>query len=159
MSAQTTAGGSGYQHGLPGYRTTVIPDWIDYNGHLSEAYYVLVFGFATDAAMDTLGLGHDYRQRSGCSLYTVEAHIRYLNEVGLGAELQVGSEVIGVAEKKLRLAHTMRAGGEVIATEEILGLHVDQSQGRTVPLPDEVISTAERMKSWPPDWAGRSLAL
>lgn len=37
------------------YRTTVKDEWIDYNAHLSEAYYVLVFGFATDAAMDELG--------------------------------------------------------------------------------------------------------
>src|SRR5699024_6511063 len=37
--------------------TPVREDWIDYNGHLSEAYYVLVFGFATDTAMDALGLG------------------------------------------------------------------------------------------------------
>ena len=27
-------------------------EWIDYNGHLSEPYYVLVFGHATDAVMD-----------------------------------------------------------------------------------------------------------
>ena len=32
----------------------VRPEWIDYNGHLSEAYYVLVFGHATDAVMHRL---------------------------------------------------------------------------------------------------------
>ena len=152
-------GGSARPSTLPGYRTEVIPDWIDYNGHLSEAYYVLVFGFATDAAMDALGLDPGYRERSGCSLYSVEAHVRYLSEVGLGADLQVATEVIAVAPKKLRLAHTMRADGEVIATEEILGLHVDQGQGRTVPLPEDVRSAAEAMMSPPPDWAGRSIAV
>ena len=34
----------------------VRPEWIDYNGHLSEAYYVLVFGHATDAVMARLGM-------------------------------------------------------------------------------------------------------
>ena len=34
----------------------VRPEWIDYNGHLSEAYYVLVFGHATDAMMAQLGM-------------------------------------------------------------------------------------------------------
>ena len=35
----------------------VRPEWIDYNGHLSEAYYVLVLGHATDAAMAASALG------------------------------------------------------------------------------------------------------
>uniref|UniRef100_UPI0018E587F0 thioesterase family protein n=1 Tax=Nocardiopsis sp. TNDT3 TaxID=2249354 RepID=UPI0018E587F0 len=62
------------------------PEWIDYNGHLSEAYYVLVFGFATDALMDRVGLDAAYRERSGRSLYTVEAHVRYLREVAADDE-------------------------------------------------------------------------
>ena len=34
------------------WREPVQDAWIDYNGHLSEPYYVLVFGHATDAVMD-----------------------------------------------------------------------------------------------------------
>ena len=49
------------------------PEWIDYNGHLSEPYYVLVCGHATDAVMEAVGLGPDYRAETGASLYTVEA--------------------------------------------------------------------------------------
>ena len=30
------------------WQEPVQPAWIDYNGHLSEAYYVLLFGFALD---------------------------------------------------------------------------------------------------------------
>lgn len=154
-----TSGRESGRPGLPGYRAEVIEDWIDYNGHLSEAYYVLAFGFATDAAMEELGLGPQYRERQGCSLYTVEAHVRYLSEVGLGATLEIRTEVIGLAEKKLRLAHTMLAHGQVVATEEILGVHVDQVQGRAAPLPEDVRVTAERMLGVPPEWAGRSVGL
>ena len=64
---------------LPRYDSAVAEAWIDYNGHMSEAYYVLVFGFATDAVMETLGMDAEYRHRSGASLYTVEAHVRYLD--------------------------------------------------------------------------------
>jgi len=35
---------------------TIHPDWIDYNGHLNMAYYVLIFDHATDVFHDTLGL-------------------------------------------------------------------------------------------------------
>ncbi len=69
------------------FRQTVRDDWIDYNGHLSEAYYVLVFGFATDALRDAAGLDAAYRERTGGSLYTVEAHVRCLREVAHGSEL------------------------------------------------------------------------
>lgn len=145
--------------GVSEYATEVRAEWIDYNGHFSEGYYVLVFGFATDEAMAALGLGEDYRAASGCSLYTVESHVRYLSEVGLGAQLRIATEVIGAAERKLQLAHTMYAGNEIIATEELLALHVDQAAGRAVPLPAEVRAAAEARLSPAPDWSGRRVGL
>ena len=73
------------------WREPVQDAWIDYNGHLSEAYYVLVLGHATDAVMDAIGLGPEYRAANDASLYTVEAHIRYLDEVSPG---DVNREVV-----------------------------------------------------------------
>jgi len=32
------------------YRTQVLPEWVDYNGHLRDAYYVLVASYAADAS-------------------------------------------------------------------------------------------------------------
>ncbi|MGO1440814.1 MAG: thioesterase family protein [Brevibacterium yomogidense] len=144
---------------LTTYGTPVREDWVDYNGHLSEAYYVLVFGFATDAAMDALGLGADYRQESGCSLYTVEAHVRYLQEVGLGAQLSVRTHVVGVAEKKLHLAHEMYVGDQLVATEEILGIHVDQADGRATVLPEATRTSAAERRVEPPAWVGRAVRI
>ncbi|WP_220471765.1 thioesterase family protein [Tomitella gaofuii] len=149
---------------LSTYRTAVRPEWIDYNGHMSEAFYVLVFGYATDEAMDVLGLGPRYRERTGCSLYTVEAHIRYLQEVPLGAPLTVHTEVVGVAGKKLHLAHSMSAalaGAEpaLVSTEEILGVHVDQNAGGAVPLPDEVLTAARGAQTPAPAWSGRAVGV
>lgn len=39
------------------YRDTVRPEWIDYNGHMNLAYYVVAFDLATDAFLDFLGFG------------------------------------------------------------------------------------------------------
>ena len=142
---------------LPPYTTRVRDEWIDYNGHLSEAYYVLVFGFATDQVMDHLGLDADYRAATGCSLYTVEAHVRYLQEVPLGAELEVITVVAGSAAKKLHLAHEMRVGGELVATEEILALHVAGEPARSAPFPEPVAARIAAAPAASPDWAGRSI--
>ena len=144
---------------LSTYSTPVREEWIDYNGHLSEAYYVLVFGFATDAAMEALGLGEDYREATGCSLYTVEAHVRYVQEVNRDAQLEVRTLVASSAQKKLHLAHEMRVDGEVVATEEILGIHVDQTSGRATVLPEATRASAVEHTVPASAWVGRSVAI
>ncbi|BDH13644.1 thioesterase family protein [Streptomyces hygroscopicus] len=146
--------------GLPVFHQTVQDDWIDYNGHLSEAYYVLIFGFATDALMDAAGLDAAYRDRTGCSLYTVEAHVRYLHEVARGSELTVRTTVLGVDGKKLRLLHKMFVGapsGAPVATEELFTLHVDQSAGRAAPLPDASRAYFAGALAPAPPWAGQGI--
>ncbi|MDJ0375932.1 thioesterase family protein [Cryobacterium sp. PH31-L1] len=148
---------------LDSYHCTVQPNWIDYNGHLSEAYYVLAFGFATDQVMDGLGLDAAYRSLSGCSLYTVEAHVRYLAETGEGAALTITTTIVDAGAKKLHLAHEMRSGGTLLATEELLALHVDSGTGRSIPFPKPV-ATAIIDHQLPagviaPDWIGRAVSL
>ncbi|WP_328441625.1 thioesterase family protein [Streptomyces sp. NBC_00444] len=148
---------------LPLFQETVRPEWIDYNGHMSEAYYVLVFGFATDAWMEHAGLDAAYRERTGCSLYTAESHVRYLREVPEGAQLAVRTRVLGAAGKKARLTHEMyvvegpRAEPDPVATIELLMLHVDQGAGRAIPFPPEVRERLAALAEEPPGWAGRSI--
>ena len=77
------------------YRTPVREDWVDYNGHLRDAYYLLIFSYATDALMERIGLDADSRGQSGNSLFTLEAHINYLHEVKLGTEVWVQTQIIG----------------------------------------------------------------
>ncbi|TDD49880.1 thioesterase family protein [Saccharopolyspora elongata] len=143
--------------GLREHRERVRPEWIDYNGHLSEAYYVLVFGFATDAVMDQVGLDAAYRADTGCSLYTVEAHVRYLREVGPDSELVVTSRIVGTGAKKVRICHEMAVGGTVVATEEIMALHVDGGQGGTTPFPAAIAERFAALTEQPPEYAGRSI--
>ncbi|MFG2405687.1 thioesterase family protein [Streptomyces brevispora] len=156
---------------LPLHRETVRPEWIDYNGHMSEAFYVLVFGFATDRMMIETGLHSEYRERTGCSLYTVESHIRYLRDVAEGDRLAVRTRVLGADTKKTRFTHELYVLGpdaqedaepgpdaEPVATTELLALHVDQQAGRTAPFPDQVRACLTALTEAAPSWAGRSIA-
>ncbi|GAB3465591.1 thioesterase family protein [Streptomonospora sediminis] len=138
-------------------RRRVQAEWIDYNGHLSEAYYVLIFGFATDELMEEVGLGADYRSARGCSLYTVEAHVRYLREVAEGSEVEIRTYVAGTSAKKVRLCHEMWLAGELRATEEIMALHVDQQTQKTAPFPEAVAQRLRSAVQDPPDYAGRAI--
>lgn len=139
------------------WREPVQPDWIDYNGHLSEAYYVLAFGHATDAVMAAVGLGEEYRGASGASLFTVEAHVRYLDQVGSSDTLEVRSSVLGAGTKTLHLWHELWVQDRLRATEEVLGVHVDVASGRATALPDEVREVAGRLRVEPPADAGRAV--
>jgi acyl-CoA thioester hydrolase len=139
------------------WREPVQDAWIDYNGHLSEPYYVLVFGHATDAVMDHVGLGPDHRAAHDSSLYTVEAHVRYLDEVSAGRDLEVRSSVIGVTAKLLWIWHELWVEGRLRATEEILGVHV---VGRSsAPFPDDVAARAQAACVTPPEHASGQIQL
>ena len=57
------------------------PEWVDYNGHMNVAYYVLIFDHATDATLDRLDVGEAYRRRAGCSVFVGEMHVIYRQEL------------------------------------------------------------------------------
>lgn len=63
---------------------TVLPEWIDYNGHMQDAYYGLVFSQAVDALQDDVGFDQAYRQKTGCTIYLLEEHKFFLSEVKKG---------------------------------------------------------------------------
>jgi acyl-CoA thioester hydrolase len=133
------------------WREPVQDAWIDYNGHLSEPYYVLVFGHATDAVMDAVGLDPDYRAAHDSSLYTVEAHVRYLAEVAGGSDLEVRSSVIGATGKLMWIWHELWVEGRLRATEEILGVHV--TGDASSPFPDEIAARVHAACVPPPEEA------
>ena len=144
---------------LPSWTEDVRPEWIDYNGHLNEAYYVLVFGHATDAAMVGLGMTPDYLTDTGTSLYTLEAHVRYLAEVPPDARLEVRTSVIGMTGKLLWLWHEMWSEGRLRATAEVLTVHVDTRIGRSSPFPERLRARAEALLTPPPEHASRRITL
>ena len=123
------------------YRTQVHEDWVDYNGHLRDAFYLLIFSYATDALMERIGLDADHREQSGNSLFTLEAHINYLHEVKLGTEVWVQTQIIAFDRKRLHVYHSLHRSGfdEVLAASEQLLLHVDLAGPRSAPFSEQSI--------------------
>src|SRR4051794_29776995 len=102
--------------------------------------------------MDAVGLGPSYREANDASLYTVEAHVRYLDEVSAGSDLEVRSSVIGSTAKLLWIWHELWVDGRLRATEEVLGVHV--VGGSSAPFPDDIAVRAKVACVDPPDEAG-----
>lgn len=124
---------------LPQHATHIRPEWIDSNGHMNLAYYVLVFDQATDAVFDALGIGNAYRAASGNSCFVAEAHTLYEREVTEGEPVLVATRLLAVDAKRLHFVHEMRHahGGERVALHELLCLHIDMRERRTAPWPPE----------------------
>jgi acyl-CoA thioester hydrolase len=151
---------------LPPFRATVPPEWIDYNGHMNLAYYVLAFDKATDGLLDYLGLGEAYRRASNCSIYALEAHVTYDRELKLGAPLAIETQLIDADDKRLHFFHRMTHAeeGYLAATTELMALHVDLAQPKAVSLPPAARAAVERLlaahRALPaPPQLGRRIAL
>ena len=143
---------------------TVPPEWIDYIGHMMDAYYFVAFTEATEAFLDQLGLGERYRAGRGCGLYTVESHLCFARSVRAGAVLTYHSQLLGCDDKRLHVFHRMAAApsGDVVATNELMFLHVDIATERVVPMPAERRAAADRLAAAhaalpAPAGAGRSI--
>jgi acyl-CoA thioester hydrolase len=130
------------------FRTEVAPEWIDYNGHLRDAYYSLIVSLATDALMDRLGLDEGYRTRTRCTLYTLEMHMHFLREVKKTDVVDVVVRILGTDRKRIHAAFDMRCGRypDPVATAEIMLLHVHQGdEPKAQAFPPEVVEALARV--------------
>jgi len=150
----------------PPYRAAVAPEWIDYNGHMNVAYYVLAFDRATDLLLDHLGLGEAYRRATNRSLFVPEAHVTYARELRAGDRFEIETRLIDADRKLLHLFHTMTTGEKAAqaATIEVMALHVDLAGPHAAPLPEapyakiEALLAAHRQLPAPPE-LGRKIAI
>lgn len=124
---------------------TARDEWMDYNGHMNVAYYVLVFDHATDALLDLVGMDAAYRQRTLCSNYVLEGHITYDQELRAGDRLRVTTQLLAYDHKRIHYFHNMYHSdrGFLAATNELVSLHVDTMETRGTPMPAEVLERLE----------------
>jgi acyl-CoA thioester hydrolase len=116
--------------GVSIFRTGIAPDWIDYNGHLRDAYYGLIVSFAIDALMDRIGLDAAYRARTGCTLYTLELHMHYLREIKSTATVAAELRILGADRKRIHAAFELCCEPDPgpAAIAEVMLLHVRQAE-------------------------------
>jgi acyl-CoA thioester hydrolase len=137
---------------LPAYLARIEPGWIDYNGHLRDAYYCVVMSFAVDDMMEHVGLDEGYRERTHCTLYTVELHMHYLHEIKDTDQLTVSTSVLDSDRKRIHAGCDFlcpRIEGPA-ATAELMLLHVQQGEKpRVVAFPAEIDQRLESLRLSP----------
>jgi acyl-CoA thioesterase FadM len=118
------------------YSAVVRAEWLDYNNHMNDSAYAVVCTEANEILLDDLGLGAEYRQATGSGMYTVEAHIRFVKEVGSKDSLRAETLVVDADSKRLRVHTTILVqDGSDVCTGEYMYLHVNQGTGRVTPFP------------------------
>ena len=122
------------------HRERISPDWIDYNGHMNVAYFVLVFDHATDAALEQLGLDENYRQTTGCSVFVSDMRVSYFREVMANEDVWIRSRLLSRDAKRVVIRHQMFCSriDQAVASNEVSCVHVDLSQRRSTPWPPAV---------------------
>ena len=134
---------------LPVYRALIEPAWIDYNGHLRDAYYALLASYATDDVLVLIGLDEAYREATRCTFYSLEMHVHYLHEVMQSDDLYVVSTVLDSDHKRIHLRCTFHCSRlpQPMASVEMMLLHVQQGEpAKSAPLPDSVIAVLDDIK-------------
>lgn len=151
---------------LTTYSTTIPPDWVDYNGHLRDAFYLLIFSHATDALMDILGLDEAGRAHTGHTLYTLECHLNFLAEVKEGESVEVRSQLLAHDTKRLHIHHGLYRPGEdaSLAQSEQMLMNIDSAAGRGAPFDEQValrvVQLASEHQGLPqPSCVGRVIGL
>jgi carnitine 3-dehydrogenase len=121
------------------HECTVSSRWVDYNRHMSESCYLLVFGDNADAFFRYIGIDESYRAR-GRSLYTVETHLHHRREVAEAEPLSLTLQVLEHDARRVHLFHEMHHGGTgaLLACAEQMLVHVDTGAGRSAPMPADL---------------------
>jgi len=129
------------------YKGLVYPWHCDHMGHMNVMWYVGKFDEATWAFFATIGLIPSELRAADRGMAALEQHITYKREVVAGDNLEIYSEPIEIKQKTIRFYHEMinLETGDIVATTELIGAHLDKSARKAVAFPDEVIQKASKM--------------
>jgi acyl-CoA thioester hydrolase len=147
-------------------REAVRPEWIDYNGHMNVAYYVLAFDHAADALFDAIGMDAAYRERTGFSTFALECHVVYMREVAAGDPLRFEAQMLDFDGRFFHYISKMYHDREnwLAAACEWISCGVDMKTRKPAPLPPgaakvfQALYDAHRSIPRPPE-AGRVIGI
>ena len=126
------------------YRGAVYPWHCDHVGHMNIMWYVGKFDEANWNFFARIGLTPSYLRQSLRGMAAVQQTISYKRELLAGDIVEIRSSILEVREKSIRFLHEMRNAetGEVAATCEITGVHMDREARKSVAFPETVRAAA-----------------
>lgn len=130
------------------YKVHVHSEWVDYNGHMNDAAYAIVFSHAVDHLIDTIGLHAEARERLNYTIFTLENHICYLKEAHEKESLHVCVQLIDDDSKRLHVFFDMKNDqGDLLSTSEQMLMGMAKEEGIPSPFPESVTSEIAQLRN------------
>jgi acyl-CoA thioester hydrolase len=119
---------------------SVLPEWIDVNGHMNVAFYLRAFDLAFDESYERIGLTAAHREQQGGSTFAAEMHLTYQRELIEGDPLRITTQLVAFDAKRMHWLQCMYHGGAgyLAATAEWLILYVDLGTRRVAAMPEHL---------------------
>ena len=120
----------------------VLPEWIDYNGHMNVAYYTLAFDKALDFFFeDVLGIGPSFVEKNKEGPFALKASYNYFSELLEEEILFVDISIIDFDSKRVHVFGEMRKDKslELSAVFETVLMNMDLSARTVKQYPDRVL--------------------
>jgi acyl-CoA thioester hydrolase len=129
------------------HRAKIPASYMDEMGHMNVMWYTHLFSEATGGLFDLLGLTRDYFEKNQAGSFALENHIRYRKEIRTGESISVRTRMLGRSEKRFHMMHFIvkEPSGDLAATGEFIGTHVDMKTRRTSPVPPQISALVDRL--------------
>ena len=129
------------------HRSTVLPEWVDWNGHMNVAFYVTAFDQSSGTFMRNMGLGRRYVDGKLGMTFVLETHVTYDREMRGDAPMRFTTQLLERDVKKVHLYHEMfhAAQGYLAATNEVIVMNIDYASRRSAPWPAPVAKRLETL--------------
>ena len=120
----------------------IIKDWIDYNGHMNVAYYLLIFDrYGADILNTIFKMGEESAKNTGMSTMIVENNIAYKRELKVDEEVDINLIYFNHDKKRLHLKMEMisQKTNKISASMEWISLYIDLSKRKVTEFEEEKI--------------------
>ena len=128
----------------------VLPEWIDYNGHMNVAYYTLAFDKALDFFFeDVLGIGPTFVEKNKEGPFALKASYNYFSELLEEESFFVDISILDFVSKRVHVFGEMRKDKslELSAVFETVLMNMDLSARTVKQYPDRVLELFSIFKS------------
>lgn len=122
------------------FRGVVRPHHLDHMEHMNVQWYAKMFDDATWHFFAHLGMTGTYFRDEACGMAALKQVTEYKAEAVAGDLLVCHSKLLKADKKTVHLFHTLSdaVSGHVVATTELLAVHLDTLERRSCPIPDHI---------------------